>query len=294
LNKRILVIMLATVLLLLIGVSQSFAEEPIKTFIDGQKINFTNNPIIENGTTLVEFRPIFEKLGLQIGWNEATQTVSGIKDGLDIQLQIGSNTATVNGQNKQLSIAPRIINGKTMIPLRFIGEASGKRVDWDAASKSINIKSAIENKKYFESIAVAKVNNDIYHVGDSMVFIDNNNDYYAPIATLLSLISIYYNDYVILSEGDNPFIKGDIRTKNERKYLFLENKYLNIRDHYLEGYFSNDKGKKYLFSMKPGEEKGIIQYGGRSIAPLKDVFDTLGIKYTVTHDDKNKMFIFSF
>ena len=289
------------VALCLIFTSQSFAEQPIQVIIDGEKINFTNNPIIENGTTLVEFRPIFEKLGLQIGWNEATQTVTGHKDGLDIQLQIGSNTATVNGQNKQLSIAPRIINGKTMIPLRFIGEASGKRVDWDAVSKTVKINSRIVNSnKQNDSLtilkdirSVIKINSDIYILGGEFIYIDTNNNYYISLADMNCLISAYYNDYRVESLG-NPFIKGYLIPNNPEKYLTFKNKYLNINESYYEGSFSNNKGKTYPFSTKSGEEKGVILHNSRIIAPLKDVFDTLGIKYTVTRDDKNKMFIFSF
>lgn len=119
--------------------TQVNAEDPIKVYINGEIINFTIDPVVENGTTLVQFRPIFEKLGLSIGWDANTQTVTGEKEGLKIELIIGNKVAKVNGVEKSLNLAPKTIKGNTMIPLRFIGEASGEQVEWYGDSRTIQI-----------------------------------------------------------------------------------------------------------------------------------------------------------
>lgn len=56
-----------------------------------------------------------------------------------IQLQIGSATAMVNGKKVPLDVSPEIINGSTMVPLRFIGEAIGAKVAWDGAERKITL-----------------------------------------------------------------------------------------------------------------------------------------------------------
>lgn len=137
--NRWMFIICLVVCLILTTSTFAFAAQTIQVYVDGTKINFNNNPTIENGTTLVEFRPIFEKLGLQVGWDNVTQTVTGEKDGLSLNFKIGSKAATVNGNQKQLLVAPKILNGYTMVPLRFIGESTGKNVKWDEQSKTINI-----------------------------------------------------------------------------------------------------------------------------------------------------------
>lgn len=113
-------------------------KKPVEVYIDGERIPFSVQPIIESGATLVPFRPIFEKMGLKVDWDAKTRTVTGTKQTengeFKIKLIVGSQKAEVS-PNKviNLQVAPRIINGSTMIPLRFVGEASSYKVFWDPA-----------------------------------------------------------------------------------------------------------------------------------------------------------------
>ncbi len=143
--KRLAGIFILTTVFICIFFSQAFAQ-PIPVYIDDVQLNFTNDPIIENGTTLVEFRLIFEKLGLKVGWDATSQTVTGEKEDLKIQLQIGSTVAYVNGVQKELLLAPRILNSRTLVPLRFVGEASGARVDWYEKTRTIHIRYSLDNQ----------------------------------------------------------------------------------------------------------------------------------------------------
>lgn len=124
------------------SVNVALAEKPIKVFVDNDKVNFGVDPIVESGVTLVEFRPIFEKLGLSIGWSGDTQTVTGAKQGLEIKLNIGNREAFIDGNSKRLRLSPRIIRGRTFIPLRFVGEASGAKVTWMEEGRNIIIEKA--------------------------------------------------------------------------------------------------------------------------------------------------------
>ncbi|MEF2243355.1 stalk domain-containing protein [Paenibacillus sp. IITD108] len=117
--------------------------QPIEVFIDGELVHFTKDPVIINGTTMVQFRPIFESFGLEVGWNAESRTVSGAQDRLLIELIIGSKLANVSGTELNLPVAPMLKDGNTMIPLRFIGEATGRRVLWDGESRTIDIDSSI-------------------------------------------------------------------------------------------------------------------------------------------------------
>lgn len=123
------------------------AERPIRVYLDNKLVKFEVQPILDNGTTLVPFRAIFEKLGLEVGWDEATQTVTGTKDGLAIRLTIDDTEAFVNDQSYGLELAPRLVDGNTLVPLRFVSEASGKEVSWNQASYTIRLKSASAPKE---------------------------------------------------------------------------------------------------------------------------------------------------
>ncbi len=138
--------------LITVSASPALAAETnaeVKVLVDGTQLTFEVPPTIQDGTTVVQFRPIFEKLGLTIGWNEETRTVTGSKTDLQVELQIGNDQATINGQSFKLAQAPSIVNDSTVVPLRFVGEASGKDVNWDGYTKTIRIASAEANIKTF-------------------------------------------------------------------------------------------------------------------------------------------------
>lgn len=119
--------------------AEEATEKPIPVYYNDEAIQFNIEPIVEEGTTLVEFRPIFEKLGLEITWNPDTRTILGYKEGLSVQLQLGSLIAIVNGKEQQLLLTPKIVNERTMVPLRFVGEAAGSYVQWDSVERIIHL-----------------------------------------------------------------------------------------------------------------------------------------------------------
>lgn len=114
-------------------------QKPLKVFVDTKQISFQIEPQIINGTTLVQFRPLFEAMGMEVKWDEANRLVTGSKSGLTLSLHIGDLEATVNGKKVELSQSAQIMNGSTMVPLRFIGESSDAIVHWDPVNREITV-----------------------------------------------------------------------------------------------------------------------------------------------------------
>lgn len=117
----------------------SFGKKQIQVYIDNLSLPLTVAPINNEGTVLVPFRSLFESFGLKVEWEPVSRTITGSKDGLSIKLTIGGKIALVNGQPQQLAEAPMIEDSSTFVPLRFVGEALGRKVSWDSDSSSINI-----------------------------------------------------------------------------------------------------------------------------------------------------------
>ncbi len=135
-----LISMLLTASMLFSGMV--FAADEIGVLIDSKPQNYDVMPVIENGRTLVPMRGIFEALGAEISWDDATKTVTGTKNDISVVLQIGNTTAKVNGEDKALDVPAKIISGRTMVPVRFISESLGCNVDWDDATKTVIINTA--------------------------------------------------------------------------------------------------------------------------------------------------------
>lgn len=120
-------------------ISQNGFEKPISIILNGNKLSFNQPSYIENGTSMVPMRAIFEALGAEVKYNSATKTITAQKDGTIIELVTGSSTAKINGRPMTLVANVENKNGYTMVPLRFVSEALGAEVNWNGESKTITI-----------------------------------------------------------------------------------------------------------------------------------------------------------
>lgn len=124
------------VLCLQVGAAQA-AETPIRLYLDNKKLNPEVPPRIVNDNTLVPVRIISEELGAKVSWNEREQKVTVERNGLVIQLFISKKEASVNGSVRQLEVAPVLDGGSTLLPVRFVSENLGVRVQWDELTQSV-------------------------------------------------------------------------------------------------------------------------------------------------------------
>ncbi len=139
--------MLSLVLSILMLVSccvciTGFTESEIKIMMDGKYIEMDQPPILVNDRTLVPFRAIFEALGAAVAWDDATQTAAGTKDGKEVKITIEQTTAYVDGQATELDVPAMLVNDRTLVPVRFISESLGAKVDWDEANQTVVISTA--------------------------------------------------------------------------------------------------------------------------------------------------------
>ncbi|MFA4953892.1 MAG: PQQ-binding-like beta-propeller repeat protein [Patescibacteria group bacterium] len=112
--------------------------------VNGSSIALDSPPVIKNGRTLVPIRVIIEALGGTVGWDGAARKVTVALGNATIELWISKNAATVNGvdtliDSTNLKVVPEIINGRTMLPLRFVSENLGCSVTWADATRTITI-----------------------------------------------------------------------------------------------------------------------------------------------------------
>jgi hypothetical protein len=112
--------------------------------INGARRTLDSPPVIKNGRTLVPIRVIIEALGGTVAWDATTKKATVTLGKKTIVLWIGKSTATVNGvstliDSTNAKVVPEIINGRTMLPLRFVAENLGATVGWDQNTQTITI-----------------------------------------------------------------------------------------------------------------------------------------------------------
>ena len=120
------------------------AAGQIRINLDGVDIACDSPPVIVDGRTLVPARAVFEAMGGNVGWNEASGEVTVDVRDVSVKLKIDSGTAYIGGSEKQLDVPAKIIKNRTMIPVRFVSEAVGCKVSWDEKNRVVGIASPHE------------------------------------------------------------------------------------------------------------------------------------------------------
>ncbi len=127
-------------LVLLATFSQSaLADANIEIYVNGEQLLSDVAPIIEDGSTLVPVRVITEKLGALVEWDATDRRVDIYWQQSHISLLINDPLAYVDLAAYELPVPARIVDDRTMVPLRFIGETMGATVSWDAVSRSVYV-----------------------------------------------------------------------------------------------------------------------------------------------------------
>jgi peptide/nickel transport system substrate-binding protein len=117
-------------------------EHGIEVRFNGRLVHFDVKPVIEEGRTLVPFRAIFEALGADVTFNNSTRVVAGTRGANSITMTLGQRAANVNGRATTLDVAPKIIDSRTMVPVRVIAETLGVVVGWDGDARRIDLNDA--------------------------------------------------------------------------------------------------------------------------------------------------------
>jgi len=135
--------------ILLVGVfltaglpSSVMAAQPITVMLNDKQLQFDVQPVVENDRGLVPLRTVFEALGAVVDYEAATETIIATKGQTRIRLQTFATHGFLNEEAIRLDALAKVIQGRTMVPLRFVSEAFGAGVKWDAGSRTVQINQA--------------------------------------------------------------------------------------------------------------------------------------------------------
>ena len=107
--------------------------------INGTTATFNPPPIERAGRVFVPLRGVFERLGASVVYQGGVINATG--NNRTISLKIGSTAASIDGQPRTIDVAPFIIGASTYVPLRFVSEALGAGVNYDAANQIVALQT---------------------------------------------------------------------------------------------------------------------------------------------------------
>lgn len=117
--------------------------QDISVTVNGKPVNFQNAaPRSMGGRVLVPLRGVFEEMGADVSWRPAARNVIATKGSSRVTLHIGDPTAMVDGREVRLDVPAMIVNGTTMVPIRFVSESLGADVHWNESQQLVEIISS--------------------------------------------------------------------------------------------------------------------------------------------------------
>ena len=195
--------------------------ENVKLYFEGKTVDTDVPPLILNNRTLVPVRAFFEKTGAEVKWDSVNYQVTIKASGCTIKLQIDSTTAYVNNKKIVMDIPAKIITdkygkGRTLVPVRFISEQLGYKVDWDTKTYAVYVSS--QPTESIISVSAFKENgNDVIKIKTT----SSAKPVISQIANPDRLVLDFYGFSLSFSDGSTDksgFHYSNIRYANHNEY----------------------------------------------------------------------------
>ncbi|SCG84344.1 copper amine oxidase domain-containing protein [Proteiniborus sp. DW1] len=211
-----------------------YASGDIKVLLEGKELSFDVPPQIIEGRTLLPLRAIFEALGLEVGWDDATKTITGTVEGKEIVLKLDSKDAKINGEHKTLDVPAKVVNGRTLVPVRFIAESLDMNVVWNQNERTILITGQEDIGEYIdtfdENSATRLSENRLYLKHQNIGYLVNNKGDIIREISSKYIIGNYSEGLASFSEykGDeNQWKKGFVDKEGN---IIIDAKYDHVYD----------------------------------------------------------------
>ncbi len=145
------------------GGAPAAAAARVKLFINGTVVSSDVAPTITNSRVMVPLRVVSEYFGATVGYDTKSRTVTVVLNGTTITLKIGDTRAYVNKRLVTLAVPAAAVSGRTIVPLRFVSEALGATVDWDAKAYAVYIRrdGIVSGVSYDKGLGAATVTIDV-------------------------------------------------------------------------------------------------------------------------------------
>lgn len=127
----------------------AFATYDVKILVNGEVVETSQPPLIENGSTLIPLRDVFETLGADVAWDDEQRFATATYNGICVQVYPDNGKFIKDGQELTLPASPKITDNRIMVPLRALSEAFGYNVLWNGEEYTVSITDGNLMKVHF-------------------------------------------------------------------------------------------------------------------------------------------------
>lgn len=108
-------------------------------YLNDKEIELETPPTIIKGRTMVPLRFVVESFGGEVFWNSEDKSIKIKFEDKEILMWVNSNVSYINDKKYTLDVPPTVINGRTVVPIRFVAEALNSYVFWDSKEQKVTI-----------------------------------------------------------------------------------------------------------------------------------------------------------
>lgn len=296
--------MLVMVVCILGGQARAEAGQVIKIFINGSEVSSDTSPELISGRTYVPVRVISENLGAKVEWKQETgQVVINWRSNSNSSLppsKQGEIQIILDGQALIIPtdyVKPYITNGRTMIPLRAVGEALNCEVNWTQESNTVDIKSKTALPFISVNEAIKPLNNSdikIFTVSADNKLLNELANYRTNLklmdGSVINSEQLINKDAFSYSAEQFAVFKTyrDQLAKYQQILILPTSESINAADLTITGnsYLTADQLKKWIIIETPRIRASMSAEGlqFRSIPELAELYIKIGAEYGIRGD----------
>lgn len=113
----------------------SASTPPVRVVLDGETLNIDVHSV--RNRVMLPYREIAERLGAQVAWDAGRRSVTVTLGTSVVNLTVDNTSASINGRNVTLDVAPVIVGTRVFVPLRFLASALDWRVTWRSDTRTV-------------------------------------------------------------------------------------------------------------------------------------------------------------
>jgi NitT/TauT family transport system substrate-binding protein len=138
-KASVLMVLVVALLAAVFSVAYAGGQRPVRVVVEGTALDVS--PQVINGRTMVPYRAVAERLGARVSWNAGERTVTVTDGDTSLRLTVDQAIAVSNDREIRIDAAPVLLDGRVLVPLRFLGTGMGWRVNWEAATRTVQLSS---------------------------------------------------------------------------------------------------------------------------------------------------------
>jgi hypothetical protein len=159
-KKKLAASLLLTAALSSTVLSSSYASSAsYKVTISGSSTSYDGQVV--SGRVLIPVKATQSFNGVKMNWNSTTKQLKLQKGDSTVLLTAGKSVALINNKSVSLDVPVTIINGRTLVPIRFVSEALNYNVELNPSTKQIIISdranSVLTENYKSDNLAIARI-----------------------------------------------------------------------------------------------------------------------------------------